>query len=176
MHLHTALWFAAGLSLGLAAGWMPWGRLLRYRAQPAVQAVTWPVCGALIVLLPALSLSAWRARSDPGHASQAGASTGRQASHGAGVAGGAPIGGSVPAAADRGKAHGTASLDAMLGKLERRVRGGSIDPNDCELLAQTYAYLGRADDASDARLRHVVAAAAMLADTDSQIPQILGQP
>ena len=175
MHLLAISWFVAGVSAGLVAVWLPWGRMLRYCAQPSVQAITWPRCGALIVLLSALSLSAWRARSDSGRAPLAGASSSAAVSSVAAVSSDAPIGASVEAGAVSGKAHGAASLEAMLAKLERRLRGGSIDPNDWELLAQTYAYLGRADDASNARLRHIVAAAAMLADTDNQLPQSLGQ-
>lgn len=61
----------------------------------------------------------------------------------------------------------------MLATLERRLRGGSADPSDWDLLGEAYEYLGRADDASNARQRHIVAAAAMLADADYPLPQIL---
>jgi hypothetical protein len=188
MNLHAALWFITGLSAGMTAAWLPWARLMRYIALPAVQAVTWPACGALIVMLSALSVSAMRVHGGPGAALLAATSTGAGVSRrpevssgtadssGAGASTGATIDVSVKPAVVNGTAHGAARLNAMLEKLERRLRGGSADPNDWELLAQAYAYLGRADDASKARQRHIVAAAAMLADADNQLPHIFAAP
>lgn len=195
MHLHAVGWFAAGLSAGLAAGWLPWARLVRYCGRPALQGVIWPACGALIVMLSDLSLSAWRAHHEPGVApladepagASAAAASGSETSTGAGISTGAgptpgasigdSIGVSIRAtgqpAAVNDNAHGAASLDAMLATLERQLRGGSTDPSEWELLAQAYAYFGRADDASNARQRHIVAAAAMLADADYPLPQVL---
>jgi hypothetical protein len=177
MNLHVSLWFAAGLSVGLAAGWLPWAGLRQFVAQPVIQVFTWPACGALIVMLSAQGMSAWRAHANPGGAWLAGASPGSAVLTDSGAVTGASIGARMGASVQPGgvdgKDNAAGSLDPMLAKLEQRLRGGSIDPNDWELLAQTYSYLGRVDDASNARERQIVAAAAMLADADDQGPQIL---
>jgi cytochrome c-type biogenesis protein CcmH len=78
-----------------------------------------------------------------------------------------------PASAHREPAHGGGTMDAMLARLEDRLRDGSGTAGDWDLLAQTYDYLGRKADAGNARQRHLVASASMPVKGDEQWPLIL---
>lgn len=141
MDVRDALWFAAGLLTALTASFVlqPW--LPQIGRPLAMRTLKWSALGVLIVAVPVLILYIWRGNSDR-------IST-------ASVADVSPT--NLPTATDEG--HGPDSLDAMLARLERRLRSGGGTAADWELLAQTYDFLGRTADASTARNRHEVASA-----------------
>ena len=74
----------------------------------------------------------------------------------------APAGHPAMAAPEGGGKAG--SLEDAVAKLEARVAGGGASDSDWTLLAQSYEFLGRADDAARAR-QHVAAAPAAAAPT-----------
>lgn len=146
MDLRDAFWFAAGLLTALAVdialrSWLP--RPVRPKA---VQTPRWFAMGALIVAVPVLGLYAWRGNSNQSRAEPAAAVS------------------NIDPSAATPQGHGSDSLDSMLTRLENRLRGGGGTAADWELLAQTYDYLGRSLDASNARERHEVSSAAAAAD------------
>jgi tetratricopeptide (TPR) repeat protein len=107
-----------------------------------------------MLAVPALLFYAWRDNSDHSSAVLVGAAAANPPAGGAGV-------------------HGGDSLEAMLVKLEDRLRGGSGTAADWEMLAQTYDYLGRATDASNARHSHKVSPVAAVAIDNEQWPLVL---
>jgi cytochrome c-type biogenesis protein CcmH len=136
-----ALWFLAGLftAVALTALIWPWiAEAVHWAARPARK---WVAIGVLMVAVTACLWGAWQPGVD------------RSASAPADIA--------IPTASSAAGAsgHGGDSLQAALMKLEARLRSGSGTAADWGLLAQTYAYLGRASDAENARSHHVVAAA-----------------
>jgi hypothetical protein len=139
MDVRDALWFAAGLLTALAASFALWPLFPQVGKPRTMRAFNWSAWGVLIVAVPALIFFAWHG--DPNRLSTAPVA--------------AVASNTASAAATTG--HGPDSMDVMLARLERRLRGGGGTAADWELLAQTYEFLGRTADASAARGRHVVA-------------------
>ena len=148
-------WFVAGLLLALAVSFIMRGWLSRIGARPAIRALRWPAVAVLILAVPVLLLYAW-----PGGPGQ----------NGAGPAATAAV---TAGSAEHGPVHGGGTLDAMLARLEARLRDGNGTAADWELLAQTYDYLGRKADAGNTRQRHVVASTTMPIKAGEQWPLIL---
>jgi hypothetical protein len=138
MDVHDALWFAAGLLTALAASFAlrPW--FPQVGKPRTMRTFKWSAWSVLVMAVPALIFFAWRGNLNRiSEASVAAASN------------------SASSAIPTG--HGPDSVDAMLARLERRLRSGGGTAADWELLAQTYEFLGRTRDASAARGRHEVA-------------------
>lgn len=157
MSLRDVILFTAGLLTALALAFAA----QRWRPQSvsrlAIRALKWPIFGALTLAGAALILYGWRGNADESSAPSASAAS------------------ASPLGSETAVVHGGGSLDAMLARLEARLRGGSGTETDWELLAQTYDYVGRKADASNARTRHEVASAARPDTGGPQWPLILQQ-
>jgi cytochrome c-type biogenesis protein CcmH/NrfG len=158
MTLRDAILFTSGLMTALAVSFATRRWRLQTVSGPVIRTLKWPIFGALILGVAALILYGW-----PGNSDQSRAASASPAS-------------AVPLASEATKIHGGGSLDAMLAQLETRLRGGSGTETDWDLLAQTYDYLGRKADASNARNKHEVASAARPDSDDPQWPLLLQRP
>jgi cytochrome c-type biogenesis protein CcmH/NrfG len=148
-------WFVAGVLVALAAALVARRWLPHTGARLAIRRLQGAAFGALILAVLTLVFYAWRGNSDQSMTA---------------------LGGAAPAAAVSaagGEAHAGGSLTGVLAQLEGRLRGGGGSASDWALLAQTYDYLGRKSDASNARNRHAVASSAMPGSGDEQWPLIL---
>jgi cytochrome c-type biogenesis protein CcmH/NrfG len=150
-----ASWFVAGLLVALAVNVIMRGWLSRSGVARAIRTLRWPAVAALILAVPVLLLYTW---------------LGGSRHNGTDPIAAASV---TAASADGGPVHGGGTLDAMLTRLEGRLRDGNGSAADWDLLAQTYDYLGRKADAGNARQRHVVASATMPIKADEQWPLIL---
>jgi cytochrome c-type biogenesis protein CcmH/NrfG len=158
MTLRDAILFTSGLLTALAVNfatrrWSP-----QTVSGAAIRTFKWPIFGALILGVAALILYGW-----PGNSERSGAASASAAS-------------AAPLTSEATKIHGGGSIDSMLAQLETRLRGGSGTQTDWELLAQTYDYLGRKADASNARNKHEVASAARSNTDDAQWSLLLQRP
>lgn len=162
-------WFLTGVLAAMAAlvVSMPWlRRNPRYASLPALP---WPAGASVLVLLVAvLALSRWLGHADrPGSplaAAPAATAPAAKFTLPSGM-GGSPAAGSAAGLADDAGAMGGAkgggmssaagsgagSMESAIASLETRLAKGGGSADDWELLAKSYEFLGRPDDAAKAR-------------------------
>ncbi len=148
-------WFVAGVlaTLSLIVLLTPWLRRLSWFA--AVPALGWPAAGgALVVLAAVFAAPHWLHAPPPKPMAGAG---------GFGDAVKALNGLSKPASAntaaapqpDAGAKGNAGSMDAAISSLEARLAKGGGTPDDWELLAKSFEFLGRPEDAAKARAHQI---------------------
>lgn len=143
----SIFWFLAGMLTMFAAliVILPWLRTIpRFESLPSLP---WqaPLIG-LLVVGAAVAMYAWLGR--PDLAAQSPAAMGRDSN--------APAAPSRPAA-DGGKGA-AGSMTAAIDSLRAKLAKGSGSSDDWELLAKSYEFIGRADDARQARAHKLPAA------------------
>jgi hypothetical protein len=139
-------WFLAGVLTTLATliVILPWLRTIR-RLGP-LPAVPWPAAvGAAVILAVALGLYRWL-----GHPELAGQSISPAALNVANSAASVSAVGASPAATS-----GAGSMESAIAALQARLAKGAGTADDWELLAKSYEFLGRPEDARKARARQL---------------------
>jgi hypothetical protein len=153
-------WFVAGILSGIAAGFLLRAALTRLGERRTSGTMLKPalIIGAPIAVL-AIVLFAWLV--SPSAPTGSDAASTDATDHAAAAAapqaampqGGMPQGG-MPQA---GAPQAAGSMNDVLPRLERRLAGQGGTDADWQLLAQTYDYLGRPEDAKGARAHHLPA-------------------
>lgn len=145
-------WFLTGVLTAIVALvlLLPW--LRRNPRFAALPALPWPAAAAALALLVVvLALPRWLGHSDragePVSAAPAAKFT-LPPSGGSGAIGGSAVG---PAGASGAAGNSAGSMENAIASLESRLAKGGGSAGDWELLAKSYEFLGRPDDAAKAR-------------------------
>ncbi len=151
----AAFWFIAGMLTVFAAimVMLPWLRTIpRFEALPAIP---WqaPLLG-LLVVGAALAMYAWLGR--PELIAKSPATAQQESSAG-------PV---TDAAAARGPSSAARSMNAAVASLRARLGKGGGGADDWELLAKSYEFLGRTEDARLARTHTLPSADSPIAEPD----------
>ena len=161
-------WFIAGVltTLALLVVLSPWLRSIPGFA--SLPAAPWQGSAVAIVIVAALFASyGWLVRPDvadrlsPPAATAAGAPSGNAGAFGtaAKVFGDATGPAAGPGGASPASKPGAGSMDSAIAALEARLAKGGGTPDDWELLAKSFEFLGRPADAAKARAKQLPALA-----------------
>jgi hypothetical protein len=146
------LWFLAGVlcTLALIVLLLPWLRTIP--GLNSLPQLPWPLGIAALVVL-ALAAVAYHIGGGPEAATDKAADAGSSASAWTDVARALQAGTAAPdsGAGAAGAAKPAAPMSAAVASLEARLANGGGSPDDWELLAKSYEFMGRPADAAQAR-------------------------
>jgi hypothetical protein len=184
------LWYLAGVATALSASLVVLVLMRRVPRFATMPALPWPAAAGSIAIAAVIIAAAFHSgQSAPAGDFRAAAKALDGATLGGGGAGagqfaaatqaaGALAGGAPGAGAPAAASPGAGSMDSAIAKLEARLAKGGGSADDWELLAKSFEFLGRPDDARLARARKLPAAtpaaAASSAPSASSVPSASG--